>query len=228
VAVPEESRRCVECHGDQSPAIVEHWRGSTHAEKGVACVDCHQAEAGDADAFQHEGWRIATIVSPRDCRRCHPGEYEQFTASHHSRAGDILHSLDNFLAETVEGGRASHSAIRLARFDPHSPTPGRTTETVNGLAAAFTGCQQCHGSKLAFQSLDGDVITKSGMMVGLGEEWEEILEVMADLRAVDCNVLTIGQYLRPSARHLPVERYYTPQEFQPACAGHGRQVQRSK
>ncbi|HID78305.1 MAG TPA: hydroxylamine oxidoreductase [Planctomycetaceae bacterium] len=159
VAVPEESRRCVECHGDQSPAIVEHWRGSTHAEKGVACVDCHQAEAGDADAFQHEGWRIATIVSPRDCRRCHPGEYEQFTASHHSRAGDILHSLDNFLAETVEGGRASHSAIRLARFDPHSPTPGRTTETVNGLAAAFTGCQQCHGSKVAFQSLDGDVIT---------------------------------------------------------------------
>ena len=149
----------MECHGDQSPAIVEHWRGSTHAEKGVACVDCHQAEAGDADAFQHEGWRIATIVSPRDCGRCHPGEYEQFTASHHSRAGDILHSLDNFLAETVEGGRASHSAIRLARFDPHSPTPGRTTETVNGLAAAFTGCQQCHGSKLAFQSLDGDVIT---------------------------------------------------------------------
>jgi len=63
------------------------------------------------------------------------------------------------------------------------------------------------------RELDGDVITKSGMMVGLGEEWEEILEVMADLRAVDCNVLTIGQYLRPSARHLPVERYYTPQEF---------------
>jgi lipoic acid synthetase len=63
------------------------------------------------------------------------------------------------------------------------------------------------------RELGGDVVTKSGIMVGLGEEWEEILEVMADLRAVDCDVLTIGQYLRPSAQHLPVERYYTPQEF---------------
>ena len=63
------------------------------------------------------------------------------------------------------------------------------------------------------RELDGDVVTKSGIMVGLGEEWEEILEVMADLRAVDCDVLTIGQYLRPSARNLPVERYYTPQKF---------------
>jgi lipoic acid synthetase len=63
------------------------------------------------------------------------------------------------------------------------------------------------------KKLDSEIVTKSGMMVGLGEEWEEILEVMADLRAVDCDVLTIGQYLRPSAQHLPVERYYTPQEF---------------
>jgi lipoic acid synthetase len=63
------------------------------------------------------------------------------------------------------------------------------------------------------RELDGEVVTKSGIMVGLGEEWGEILEVMADLRAVDCDVLTIGQYLRPSAQHLPVERYYPPQEF---------------
>jgi lipoic acid synthetase len=63
------------------------------------------------------------------------------------------------------------------------------------------------------RELGGEVVTKSGMMVGLGEEGEEILEVMADLQAVDCDVLTIGQYLRPSAQHLPVERYYTPQEF---------------
>ena len=58
-----------------------------------------------------------------------------------------------------------------------------------------------------------DAITKSGMMVGLGERWEEILQVMDDLRAVDCDILTIGQYLQPSRYHLPIERYYTPQEF---------------
>jgi lipoic acid synthetase len=57
--------------------------------------------------------------------------------------------------------------------------------------------------------------TKSGLMVGLGESWDEILQVFRDLRAVDCDLLTIGQYLRPmhSARHVPVEKFYTPEEF---------------
>jgi len=56
--------------------------------------------------------------------------------------------------------------------------------------------------------------TKSGMMVGLGETWEEILETMRDLRAVGCQMLTVGQYLRPSPIHHPVMKFYTPQEFQ--------------
>ena len=55
--------------------------------------------------------------------------------------------------------------------------------------------------------------TKSGLMVGLGERWDELLSTMADLRRVGCNILTIGQYLRPSVAHLPVERYYHPNEF---------------
>ncbi len=59
-----------------------------------------------------------------------------------------------------------------------------------------------------------DAITKTGIMVGLGERWEEILQVMDDLRAVDCDILTIGQYLQPSRYHLPIERYYTPDEFE--------------
>jgi lipoyl synthase len=56
-------------------------------------------------------------------------------------------------------------------------------------------------------------VTKSGLMVGLGEEWEELHQVMQDLRAVHCDILTIGQYLQPSRRHLPVLRIYTPEEF---------------
>lgn len=55
--------------------------------------------------------------------------------------------------------------------------------------------------------------TKSGIMVGLGETWEEILQVMKDLVEVGCAVFTVGQYLRPSREHLPVERYVTPEEF---------------
>ncbi len=55
--------------------------------------------------------------------------------------------------------------------------------------------------------------TKSSIMVGVGETWDEILQTMDDLRAVECDILTIGQYLQPSTKHLPVERYYTPEEF---------------
>jgi len=61
--------------------------------------------------------------------------------------------------------------------------------------------------------MDGDVTTKSGLMVGLGEEHEELLAAMADLVAAGCRVLTIGQYLQPTPRHRPVARYYHPDEF---------------
>ena len=63
------------------------------------------------------------------------------------------------------------------------------------------------------RELAPDIPTKSGMMVGLGEEWDEILQTMADLRAVECDLLTIGQYLRPSPKHVELSRFYTPQEF---------------
>ncbi|MBF8279272.1 MAG: lipA [candidate division NC10 bacterium] len=57
------------------------------------------------------------------------------------------------------------------------------------------------------------LVTKSGIIVGFGEEREELLKTMADLRQVDCDILTLGQYLRPSQQHLPIIRYYTPEEF---------------
>lgn len=58
-----------------------------------------------------------------------------------------------------------------------------------------------------------DILTKSGIMVGLGESMDEIEETLRDLRQVDCNILTVGQYLRPTRDHLPLTRYYTPEEF---------------
>ncbi len=58
-----------------------------------------------------------------------------------------------------------------------------------------------------------EVPTKSGMMVGLGETYYEVIETMRDLRSVDCDLLTIGQYLRPSQKHAPMTRWWTPQEF---------------
>ncbi|HVW76603.1 MAG TPA: lipoyl synthase [Alloacidobacterium sp.] len=63
------------------------------------------------------------------------------------------------------------------------------------------------------KELNPTVTTKSGVMVGLGEEMDELLQVYRDLAAVGTDVLTIGQYLRPSKDHLPMARYYTPDEF---------------
>jgi len=57
------------------------------------------------------------------------------------------------------------------------------------------------------------VRTKSGMMIGLGETWDEIVQTMRDLRDVDVDMMTIGQYLSPSESHAPIEKYYTPQQF---------------
>jgi lipoyl synthase len=56
-------------------------------------------------------------------------------------------------------------------------------------------------------------LTKSGIILGMGEEWDEIVTCMRDLRQSDVNILTLGQYLRPTESHLPIARYYTPDEF---------------
>jgi hypothetical protein len=151
ISIPAESRECVECHAEENPGIIVHWEGSTHAEKGVGCLECHRAPIEDADSYLHHGEQIATIVTPLDCGRCHDHEADEFAQSHHAAAGNILASLDNFLAETVEGSRGP--------FNPHSPTPGKAVDAVNGFASAYSGCQQCHGSKVALASTDGGTIT---------------------------------------------------------------------
>lgn len=64
------------------------------------------------------------------------------------------------------------------------------------------------------KQLDPDVLTKSGIMVGLGETFEEVKATMDDLRSWGVDILTIGQYLQPTRKHLPIDRYYRPEEFE--------------
>jgi len=64
------------------------------------------------------------------------------------------------------------------------------------------------------KNMDSSIITKSGLMVGLGETRDELFETMEDLRGVGCDLLTIGQYLKPSSAHYPVDKYIPPEEFQ--------------
>ena len=63
------------------------------------------------------------------------------------------------------------------------------------------------------KKIDKNIFTKSGLMVGLGENKDEILQVMDDLRSAEVDFLTIGQYLQPSVKHHPLDRYYKPDEF---------------
>jgi hydroxylamine dehydrogenase len=152
------SKGCVECHKTVTPGLVKQWHDSTHARKGVGCLECHQRSKGAADAFQHGDALIATIVTPRDCGRCHRTEMEEFERSHHAKAGNILASLDNYIAETVEGARIP--------FNPHGTEPGSAPLAVNGMASAQSGCQQCHGTKVALAARDGDPITVDDLKPG--------------------------------------------------------------
>jgi len=145
------AKTCLECHVETTPGIVGHWRGSGHADHDVGCFECHEAQEGDLDAWMHEGRLIATVVTPKDCGTCHEKEYRSFSASHHAKGGNILHSLDNLLAEGIEGHRGP---VRIP--DPHDP--GRFVE-LNGLAFSNTGCQQCHGSQVALAGKDGRALT---------------------------------------------------------------------
>ena len=91
------------------------------------------------------------------------------------------------------------------------------TETVPRLyrrVRPYANYQQTLNLLRASKQLDAQMLTKSGLMVGLGETVTELLETMEDLRNTECDILTVGQYLSPSARHLPIQRYYTPEEFE--------------
>jgi len=137
VALSDESASCVECHEEQMPGLVGEWRYSRHYAADVGCYECHSAQLGDPDGFEHHGYNIAIIVSPKDCSKCHETEFEQFEASHHADAGKILGSLDNVLGEVVEGPWA-----------------------------AVSGCKQCHGSIVKVNqdgSLDPTTWPNSGM-----------------------------------------------------------------
>jgi hydroxylamine dehydrogenase len=138
----KESMDCIACHKTENPSIYQQWGASKHFRANVGCYECHAAEEDDPDAFRHDvvlpdgtvqrGQYISILVTPRDCAKCHEKEVEEFTNSHHAKAGRIMGSLDNVLAEVVEGNRGF-----------------KTMGFPNGVsAAAVNGCWQCHGSEV--------------------------------------------------------------------------------
>ena len=99
-------------------------------------------------------------------------------------------------------------------LDARPDVLNHNVETVPRLyRQARAGASFARSLELLKRSKEAGLLTKSGIMVGLGEEWAEVEETIASIRASGTDVLTIGQYLRPSPQHLPVLRYYTPGEF---------------
>jgi len=111
--------------------------------------------------------------------------------------------------------QGNHEAIRIV-VDAKPEVMNHNTESVPRLYRVVrSGARYERSLELLRYSkqLNPGGVTKSGVMVGLGEETRELLEVFRDLAAVGCDILTVGQYLRPSRDHLPMARLYTPREF---------------
>jgi lipoic acid synthetase len=111
--------------------------------------------------------------------------------------------------------KGAKEAIKIV-MDARPEILNHNVETVPRLFKKVQPQDRYEWAQAALQhakDLDPEVLTKSGLMVGLGETMQEIEQVMRDLRAWGVELLTVGQYLQPSKAHLPIERYYTPDEF---------------
>jgi lipoic acid synthetase len=107
----------------------------------------------------------------------------------------------------------SEQALNIV-LDAQPDILNHNTETVPRLYKTVR--PQAHYNRsleLLFRAKQKGFLTKSGLMLGLGETIDEVIDTMSDLREVECDILTIGQYLQPTQSHLPVERYVRPEEF---------------
>lgn len=136
----DPSGMCMSCHRVESPGIYNQWYMSKHARNEITCIDCHQADETDADAFLHNGVYIATLVTPSDCGMCHDKEAGEVDDSYHAKAGLILESADAYLAHVAAG-------------EP----------------VAITGCESCHGAKVKIDpDSPNKLSTKSWPNSGIG------------------------------------------------------------
>ena len=147
-SMSKESATCASCHAKENPGLYQQWGRSKHYGANVGCYECHQADKSDPDAIRHKDFMISVIVSPKDCAECHAQEVKEFDNSHHATGGLILGSLDNVLAEVVEGFQGKMG--------------------VNGeSAAAVQGCWQCHGSPVKVNP-DGKLDASTWPNTGIG------------------------------------------------------------
>jgi hypothetical protein len=134
----KEGEACISCHKKASAGLTHEWQRSAHAVAGVNCLDCHSANQADTDAIEHEGSIIATIVSPKDCGRCHTKEFEQAAGSVHVKALSLIQQ-------------------RMPEAE----------NALTDKALISAGCAQCHGSKVEVLG-DGSLTAETWPNTGIG------------------------------------------------------------
>ena len=217
---------CEEAH---CPNVGECWehRAATFMILGDVCTRncayCAVANGTPAPLEPHEPVRLAEAVARMGLRHVvitsvdrddlPDGGAEVFAAC----ITEIRRRLPESSVEVlIPDFKGSAAALQLV-IDARPDILNHNLETIDRLyRIARPGGRYRRALELLRRARDTappGVLTKSGMMCGLGEEWDELLGAMRDLRAHGVEILTLGQYLRPSADHLPVARWYRPDEF---------------
>ena len=192
-------------------------------EKGRAPMAVDPAEAERvADAVESMGLRyvVLTAVARDDLSDHGANLFTSTMAAIRARNPLILIEVltPDFWGGVADADRAiAAQRERLATVLAAEPVCFNhnieTVERLQGEVRRGATYQRSLALLAASRELAPSTPTKSGLMLGLGETREEVIAAMQDLRAVDCQRLTLGQYLRPSLAHLPVQRYWTPEEF---------------
>lgn len=169
----KESRACIECHIKKTQFVVNDWKRSAHYKFKVGCYECHKSDKSNPAAYEHHGFIISTLVTPKSCAKCHPKIVKEYTASIHAHSGLIAQE-----AEAKAGGNFAVIVLKAlgwkaTRKIPHQNTYGESTwkDIVNDPVWIYAGvpkelqspapeagavvkifanwgCYSCHGTKI--------------------------------------------------------------------------------
>src|SRR5579859_6820584 len=216
------------CEEAACPNIGECWK-QKHATVIIlgsvctrACAFCNiatgQPDKLDPHEPDHVGTAVAglglehVVVTSVDRDDLDDGGAAHFVRTIQAIRAQAPGTTDEVLTPDFLRKPGAIEAVAAARPDVYN----HNLETVPRLYASVRpGARYFHSLRLLdeVKRVDPSIFTKSGIMVGLGEEKAEVLQVMDDLRAADVDFLTIGQYLQPTPKHHPIERWVTPDEF---------------
>jgi lipoic acid synthetase len=187
-----------------------------------SCGYCNVLHGAPKAPDPHEPANVASAIHAMEL------DYVVITSVDRDELGD---GGASHFARTIEETRARHSRCRVEVLIPDfkgdeqalhtvlDARPDVLNHNIETVPRLYRAARPGGRYERALQLLDRSrryasrIPTKSGLMVGLGEEFDEVVATLRDLREAGCQIVTIGQYLRPSLANLPMSRYYTPDEF---------------